>query len=105
MSKQDFSREDWEEATAELRKEFDRRLREMEKQVRKGLASERSEIEDEGVNLDTIKENLKVARGRMAGAIQRGDQAVSDHPLLVVGGALAVGVLIGALIATKGRDD
>lgn len=107
LSKQDTSRQDWEDATNDLRKEFDRRLREMDKQLRRGLGQEQDEIDDDQMNIGGLRENLNAARGRVIGAIKRGDDYVSEHPLLVVGGALAVGVVIGALLATRAtsRDD
>ena len=106
MSKQDLSRDEWEEATREMRKDFDKRFNDMEKLLRKNLAREQEEIEEgEGLNIDALRDNIMAARTRVAGAVKKGDKAVSDHPLLIVGGALAIGVLIGALAASKSRED
>ncbi len=105
MSKQDLSREEWEEKTKELRQEFERRLRDMDRQLRKSLSTEQEEIDEEGMNISALKNNLGVVRGRVVKAVKRGDDMVSDHPLLVVGGALAIGVLIGALAASRGKED
>ncbi len=103
MSKQDVGREVWEEATWELR-DFDRRLREVEKLVRKSLENEQEEIE-EGLSIASIRELLDDARGRIGGAVKKGDELVSEYPLFVVGEAFAAGVLIGALVSRKGRND
>jgi ElaB/YqjD/DUF883 family membrane-anchored ribosome-binding protein len=105
MSKQDFSREDWEEAMRELRKEYDRKLSEMDKHLRKSIAREQEEVDEEELEIGSLRQGLNVARGKISGAIKRGDDTVTAHPLLVVGGALAIGVVVGALLATRGRED
>ena len=105
MSKQDSSRQDWEEATNELRKEFDKRLRDMERQLRRGLNQEQEEIDEQELDIGNIRENLEVARGKVVGVIRKGDDFVADHPLVLVGAALAAGIVIGALLTAKGRRD
>ena len=104
MSKQDLAREGWEEATRELR-DFDRRLREVERLVRKSLEHEQEQIDEEGISISSIRERLDDARGRIGGAVKKGDEVVSEHPLLVMGGAFAAGILIGALVSRKSRSD
>lgn len=105
MSKQESSREDWEEATTELRKEFDRRLREMDRQLRRGLGHEQEEIDEEALTIGNLRGNLEAARGKVIGAIRKGDDFVAEHPLIVVGAALAAGVVIGALLASRTREE
>lgn len=100
-----MSREEWEEKTKELRQEFERRLRDMDRQLRKSLSTEQEEIDEEGMRISALKENFGAVRGKVVNAVKKGDDMVSDHPLLVVGGALAIGVLIGALAVSRGNEE
>ena len=89
----------------EMRREYDRKLHDLDMRLKKSLAHEQDEIEDENEGMMGLRERLGDVRTRVAKTISKGDDLVTEHPLLVVGGALAIGVALGALFASRRKED
>ncbi len=71
----------------ELRKEYDRKLSEVDKHLRKGIPREQNEIDEAELDIVSLREGLNAARGKISGAIRMGGDAVTEDLMLVVGGA------------------
>lgn len=105
MSKQE-GRDDLEREMEDMRREYDRRLHDLEGRLKKAHAREgrdEDEIEDERMSVRALRARLDDAGARVKTVVKKGDDMVADHPLIVLGGALAIGVVLGALIATRAK--
>lgn len=89
-----------------LRKEFEKKLDDVQAKLDKRLDRPASAIvdQDDDPTISDLRERLDMARARMMYTIQSGEDIVRTHPLLLVGGALAFGVLLGALIGRTAQD-
>jgi ElaB/YqjD/DUF883 family membrane-anchored ribosome-binding protein len=95
-----------------MRKDFDNRLEEMRKELQKDLKQTykqgRRAVQDGEESLgdlrDDLEERMQVARTRVQDTYENTEQLIREHPVLVVGGALAVGILLGHLLGSKNRD-
>ena len=91
-----------------MRKEFGTRLDEVQAKLNRTLERSGSAIidgdEDDDPTISDLKERLDMARARMMYTLQSGEDIVRTHPLLLVGGAMAFGVLLGAPIGRAPRD-
>ena len=94
-----------------MRKDFDTRLEEMRKEVQKDLKASykqgRRVVQDSEESLgdirDEIEDRIEVARTQVQDTYENTEQLIREHPVLVVGGALAVGILLGHLLGSKNR--
>jgi ElaB/YqjD/DUF883 family membrane-anchored ribosome-binding protein len=111
-SKQDGTKPDLEDTIKELRKDFDTRLEEMRKELQRDLKQSykqgrravREGEESLGDLRDDLEERMQVARTQVQDTYENTEQLIREHPVLVVGGALAVGILLGHLLGSKNRD-
>ena len=68
----------------ELRKEYDRKLSEMDKHLRKSIAREQEDIDEEELDIGPLRERLNMARGKISGAIKE-RRRCSDGPPVASG--------------------
>ena len=76
----------------------------MEGRLSKSLNTERRTMGKEQETMKELKRRFGAVGDRMSDGIDRADDMVKDHPVLVVGGALAVGMALGALLIGRSRD-
>lgn len=94
---------DWEDAIDDLRRDLERRLDEMQTKVdRASERSKRAILNEE--TMANLRDRLDNARSKVMDSLETGDDIVREHPLIVLGGALAVGLLLGAVLSRKGND-
>ncbi len=91
-----------EEAIKELRREFERRLADISSSMEGGDIS----TADEMIEVMRKEFDRRVAelRGRLDETLEAGKAAVQERPLLFIGAALSVGLLIGLLLGRKSKD-
>lgn len=103
-TKQEGKHDDFDDMVRQLREDFDRRFSEMEEKLSKSQRMERKTVDKEEDMMREFKQRFREAGEKMNDGIDRADDMVRDHPVLLVGGALAVGVALGALLSHKSRD-
>ena len=103
-TKQDSRREDFDDVVRQLREDFEERLNEMETKLSKSAQIDRKTLETEQDMMRELKHRFKAVGERMNDGVGRADDLVREHPVLVVGGALAVGLALGALLVSRSRD-
>ena len=99
--KQNQSVEGWEDALQQLRDDLDDRLELIQRKLSKSAEREKKIIAEEA---EGLRERFSGISTRAMDGVDRADDLVRDHPVVVVGGVLALGMLLGALL-THGRDD
>ncbi|MDA4134420.1 MAG: hypothetical protein OK441_02500 [Thaumarchaeota archaeon] len=103
-TKQDTRREDSDGELRQLREDLEERLTAMEEKLSKTMNTERRTLEKEQDVMRELRHRFKAAGERVSEGVDRADDMVKDHPVLVVGGALAVGLALGALLTSRRRD-
>lgn len=94
-SKEESRGEDLERQMDKMRVDFEYRLDKLQNKLNRSLEREaRAPQGDEGLGT-----RLSEARDRVRWDMEESRDTIREHPLLVVGGALAVGLMLGALLA------
>jgi ElaB/YqjD/DUF883 family membrane-anchored ribosome-binding protein len=102
-SKQDTSTEDWERQMEKMRAELEDKIGKLQSRLTRTLEREgRLEAEEEDI-VGRLQDSLTNTRKRMQKNLDNSRDAVREHPLLMVGGAVAIGLMLGAILA-KSRD-
>jgi ElaB/YqjD/DUF883 family membrane-anchored ribosome-binding protein len=104
-AKQENNHEDFDDMVRQLRDEFDQRFSELDERMSKSQRMERETLEQGQDVVRELRHRLREAGDRVNDGIDQADDLVRDHPVLVVGGALAVGLALGALLSVKSRGD
>jgi ElaB/YqjD/DUF883 family membrane-anchored ribosome-binding protein len=101
------SRADAENAVKDLQKDFDRRIDAIRAELKEPEAAESVErslfelktgFED---RISDVRESLANARDNFDGAVAKGRTTIKDRPLMAVGAAVTVGVLIGLIFGSR----
>jgi ElaB/YqjD/DUF883 family membrane-anchored ribosome-binding protein len=99
-SKQNQEEMNWEDAVQQLREDLDEKLDLIQRKLSKSAQREKV-IEDE-------TEGLRYKFGRIGSrardGVDRADDLVREHPVVIVGGVLAFGLLMGALLSRRTED-
>jgi ElaB/YqjD/DUF883 family membrane-anchored ribosome-binding protein len=94
-----------ERSIRETRKDFDKKIDEIRGDLKEGGTEAVQKAERA---LNELKEDLESSFGqiheRFEEGLETGRSTVREHPLLSVGIAVGVGVIIGMLLERKGRD-
>jgi ElaB/YqjD/DUF883 family membrane-anchored ribosome-binding protein len=102
-AKQEARAEDLERQMEKMRAEFDERIEKLQSKLNKSLEREGLSLEEQEDLVNTLRMTIEGARGRVRRDVDTSRETIREHPLLMVGGALAVGLMLGALFA-KSRD-
>jgi ElaB/YqjD/DUF883 family membrane-anchored ribosome-binding protein len=95
--------QDWEVAFDELRTDLQKKLDEIQKRLEQSVEHERRAVVDDET-VANLRDRLEVARARVMDSLETGEDIVRQHPIIVLGGALAVGLLLGALLSHRSDD-
>jgi ElaB/YqjD/DUF883 family membrane-anchored ribosome-binding protein len=94
----------YKEVVKEMRKDFERKLGDMQKKLDKALQEGSKSVEGDDGSIAELKERLRMTRARATEVLESGQGIVKEHPIIVVGVALAFGVLLGALLGHKDEE-
>ena len=103
-TKQEAKREDYDEAIRQMKEDLDARFDEMEARLTKAMRMDRKTLEGEEDMMKELRHRFKAVGEKMNDGVDRADDLVRDHPIIAVGGALAVGLALGALLTRRDRD-
>jgi ElaB/YqjD/DUF883 family membrane-anchored ribosome-binding protein len=95
--------QDWEVAIEELRKDLEGKLDEIQKRLEQPIDRERRAVVDDET-VANLRDKLEVARARVMDSLETGEDIVRQHPIIVLGAALTVGLMMGALLSHRGND-
>jgi ElaB/YqjD/DUF883 family membrane-anchored ribosome-binding protein len=105
------SRADAQYALKDLQRDFDKKFDAIRAELKKGPEAaedvEKSLFELKTVIEDRIgqmRDSVQNARESFDGAIENGRSTIKDRPLLAVGAAVGVGVLLGLIIGRRGKN-
>jgi ElaB/YqjD/DUF883 family membrane-anchored ribosome-binding protein len=89
-----------------LKRDFEKRLADIESKLERGTSRARKNLVegDLGDLRDDFNTMAREARRRLNDSWETGEDFVRENPMLVLGGALAVGLVIGALLGRRTRD-
>jgi ElaB/YqjD/DUF883 family membrane-anchored ribosome-binding protein len=103
------SRADAERAVQEMQKEFEKRIDAIRTElkekgpeaVEKSLGELKTGFEG---RLDDVRESIENARESLDDVLETGRTTIQERPLMAVGVAVAVGVVIGLLLGRKSKN-
>ncbi|MGA2666295.1 MAG: hypothetical protein ABSF83_15265 [Nitrososphaerales archaeon] len=93
--------ESWDDALQQLREDLDDKLEVIQRKLSKSADRERKIIAEEG---EGVRVRLSGVGNRAMAGVGRADDLVRDHPVILVGGVLALGMLLGALLTHRSED-
>jgi ElaB/YqjD/DUF883 family membrane-anchored ribosome-binding protein len=93
------------ESIKELRKEFDERLTEMQTSLNKALERGKKAVGVDEETIADLRERLDMTRARAMDVLESSEDVIREHPVLFVAGAMAIGILVGALVGRKSSRD
>ena len=100
-TKQTQETESWDDALQQLREDLDDKLEVIQRKLSKSAERERKIIAEEG---EGLRERLSGVGSRAMDGVSRADELIRDHPVIVVGGVLALGMLLGAVLTHRNED-
>ncbi len=93
------------ESIKELRKEYDERLTEMQTSLNKALERGKKAVGVDEETIADLRERLDMTRARAMDVLESSEDVIREHPVLFVAGAMAIGILVGALVGRKSSRD
>jgi ElaB/YqjD/DUF883 family membrane-anchored ribosome-binding protein len=100
-SKQNQESEEWEDALRQLKEDLDERLEVVQRQLSKSAERQKRIVDEQ---TEGLRERFVRIGSSARDGFGRADDLVREHPVVLVGGALAFGLLLGALLSRSGED-
>ena len=88
----------------EIKAEYDKKFEDIQKELNKALKGGKRVLEGDDDMMSDLKDRLEMTRSHAVDLLESGEDLVKAHPVLVVGGAMLVGILLGALLGRKSND-
>jgi ElaB/YqjD/DUF883 family membrane-anchored ribosome-binding protein len=92
------------ESYKELKADYDKKFEDLQGKFEKLAGRGKKILEGDDDAVDDVKKKLEKTRNMATDLMEKSEEFIKEHPVLVVGGAFIFGYLLGALNGRKSRD-